>query len=318
MARPDDDVAVGPINRIQREAGVADLVEILSERIGPTDLQSLLLEVYRRRAGRVSARDLLARYAENRFTQPSSVDPVALASFELRAWSSLPEGYQADRAVAAVPDRHHSVIATVDQNKVVTTIRNTEVVADSTNVLALEAARRRRRLRQVPGTRLEPVRLAASQRQVRAQVFAAPGASAHFRIIGLVAAGRDVGSFAFEAEELRSQIVLHRHPDPVDPPGLAGRRGPDRPGRSFPVAGGGGPPIGWPSSCRRRPAAWIRPRMSGRGYYVDACYKIFAGLPSGERREIGDGGCTTWSRQLQSDDKERTVIAGLGVDRLLI
>jgi hypothetical protein len=59
-------------------------------------------------------------------------------------------------------------------------------------------------------------------------------------------------------------------------------------------------------------------RLSGRGYYVDACYKIIAGLPSGEWLEIGDGGCTTWSRQLQSDAKERTVIAGLGVDRLLI
>ena len=58
-------------------------------------------------------------------------------------------------------------------------------------------------------------------------------------------------------------------------------------------------------------------RVSGRGYYVDACWKVFAVLPSDERREMGDGGCTTWSRQLLSDSKERTVIAGLGVDRLL-
>lgn len=317
MARPDDDVAVGLINRIQREAGVADLVEILSERIGPTDLQSLLLEVYRRRAGRVSARDLLARYADNRFTQPSSVDPVVLASFELRAWSSLPEGYQPIELSPLCPIGTHSVIATVDQNKVVTTIRNTEVVADSTNVLVLEAARRRRRLRQVPGTRLEAVRLAASQRQVRAQVFTAPRASAHFRIIGLVAAGRDVGSFAFEAEELRSQIVYiatlirSTHPDWQVDVALTDLAGRSRwleeallqsVAEQLPEA-----------TCRMDPT-----RMSGRGDHVDACYKIFAGLPSGERREIGDGGCTTWSRQLHSDDKERTVIAGLGVDRLLI
>jgi hypothetical protein len=312
-----DDVDAGPIARIQREAGVADLLEILSERIELTDLQSLLLEVYRRRAGRVSARDLLARYADNRFTQPSPVDPVSLASFELRAWDLLPEGYQAIELSPLCPIGTHSAIATVDQNKVVTTIRNTEVVADSTNVLVLEAARRRRRLRQQPGTRSEPVRLAASQRQVRAQMFAAPGASAHFRLIGLAAAGRDAGSFAFEAEELRRQIVYiatvirSNHPDwqiDVALTDLAGRSRwleemlLQRVAENFPEA-----------TCRMDPT-----RISGRGYYVDACYKIFATLPSGESREIGDGGCTTWSRQLHSDDKERTVIAGFGVDRLLL
>ena len=316
MMRPHDDVATGPIERIQREAGVPDLVEILSERIGPTDLQSLLLEVYRRRAGRISARELLARYSENRFTQPSSVDPVALASFELQAWSSLPEGYQVIELSPLCPLGTNSAIATVDQNKVITTIRNTEVVADSTNVLVLEAARRRRGLRQDPGTRFEAVRLATSQRLVRAQVFTAARATAHFRLVSLVAAGRADGGFAFEAEELRCQIayvatvIRSIHPDwqvDVALTDLAGRSRWLEKALLEPVA------EQFPeATCRMDPT-----RVSGRGYYVDACYKVFAGLPSGEWREIGDGGCTTWSRLLHSDDKERTVIAGLGVDRLL-
>ncbi len=316
MVRPDDDVADRILKRILREADVPDLVEILSERIPPTDLQSLLLEVYRRRAARMSARDLLARYMENRFTQPSPVDPLALARFEERAWSSLPEGYRAIELSPLCPLGTHSAIATVDQNKVITAIRNTEVVADSTNVLALEAARRRRRLRQDPHTRFEAVRLAASQRQVRAQMFGMPGASAHFRLVGLLAAGRDAGGFVFEALELRRQIgyvvtvIRATHPDwriEVVMTDLAGHSGlledavSDRLAEQFPDA-----------ICYMDPG-----RTSGRGYYVDACYKVFAALPSGERREIGDGGCTTWSRQLHSDDKERTVIAGLGVERLL-
>jgi hypothetical protein len=317
MVHADEDVAKAMLARIQREAGVNDLVEVLSEHIGPTDLQSLLLEVYRRRATRVSARELLARYDENRFTQPSAVDPFALASFELRAWSSLPEGYQPIELSPLCPLGTSSAIATVDQNKVVTTIRNTEAVSDSTNVLALEAARRRRRLRQDPARRFDPVRLAASQRQVRAQVFATPGATAHFRIVGLVAAGRDAGNLAFEIHELRQQIaycvtlIRATHPDwqvDVALTDLAGRTDRlqdavlDRLAEEFPEA-----------TCRMDPT-----RVSGRAYYVDACYKVFAGLPSGERREIGDGGCTTWSQQLHSDEKERTVVAGLGVDRLLI
>ena len=41
-------MAEGPIERIVRQSEVADLVDILTERLAPTDLQSLLLEVYRR------------------------------------------------------------------------------------------------------------------------------------------------------------------------------------------------------------------------------------------------------------------------------
>ena len=40
------------LRRICRQAGVPDLVEALSERIPPTDLQTLLLEVTRRGAER--------------------------------------------------------------------------------------------------------------------------------------------------------------------------------------------------------------------------------------------------------------------------
>src|SRR3989442_13114744 len=38
------------IERIEREARVPDLADILTNRLAPTDLQSLLLEVYGRRA----------------------------------------------------------------------------------------------------------------------------------------------------------------------------------------------------------------------------------------------------------------------------
>jgi hypothetical protein len=58
-------------------------------------------------------------------------------------------------------------------------------------------------------------------------------------------------------------------------------------------------------------------RATGRGYYVDACYKLFVVDGSGTRLELADGGCTTWTRQLLSDQKERLVIGGIGVERIL-
>ena len=309
-------MAERPVDRVERQAGVPGLVEILSERIPPTDLQSLLMEVYRRRAARTTAPDLLARYAENRFTRPSPLDPVRLATLEQRAWSLLPDGYHALDLSPVCPLGTSAAVATVDQNKVVSTVRNTEVVSDSTNVLALEGALRRQRLRGDPATRSGPVRLATSQRQVRAQAFAGPGEWAHFRLLALVAAGRDAGTLAFEANELRSQIgyliALIRATRPewqidVAVTDLAGRAEFLQARLLDPLAGR------FPETAFRMDPT----RQTGRGYYVDACYKVFATTASLERRELGDGGCTTWTRQLLSDDKERLVIAGLGLERLL-
>jgi hypothetical protein len=50
-------VIEGLIARIEREAGVSDLLdtlEILADRLEPAALQSLLLEVYRRRAAAIT------------------------------------------------------------------------------------------------------------------------------------------------------------------------------------------------------------------------------------------------------------------------
>src|SRR5213592_488116 len=57
----------GQIARIERDAEVAHLLEVLTERIAPTDLQSLLLEVYARLAAATTAKRLLEQYEANRF-----------------------------------------------------------------------------------------------------------------------------------------------------------------------------------------------------------------------------------------------------------
>jgi len=139
---------------------------------------------------------------------------------------------------------------------------------------------------------------------------------AHFRVLGLVAAGRDRGSFAFEAEALAKQIgylielVARSRPDwrlDIALTDLASRT-----------------PWLWSDLldplAARSPDVTFRmdpERTSGRGYYVDACYKLFAIDAAGQRIELADGGCTTWTRRLISDAKERLVISGLGFERLL-
>ena len=134
------------IERIEREAGVPGLVSILAERLAPTDLQSLLLEVYRLRSSQRAASDVLADYQSDRFVRPSTVPPARLLAWEQAAFSSLPSEFQPLELSPVCPLGTCSVTAGVDQNWAVATSRNSEVVSDSTNVLALECALRRRQL----------------------------------------------------------------------------------------------------------------------------------------------------------------------------
>jgi hypothetical protein len=193
------------IARIERDTGIPGLAGILN-RLSPTDLQSLLLHVQRTRALEVTPDRLLRRYIEDRFVRPAKSNPVLIAKFEQAAYAALPDGYETLELSPLCPLGTCSAIATVDQNKIVSTVRNSEVVSDATNVLALESALRRKdRLKRNPKS-IDLVKLVCSHRLVRAQYVDAPGMSAHFRLLALTASGRDTGSFEFELNMLREQM----------------------------------------------------------------------------------------------------------------
>src|SRR5687767_8086549 len=75
------------LERIEREAGIPGLAALLAERLSATDLQSLLLEVYRQRAQRQPAA-VLADYERNRFVRPSKAAPGALLEWEQTAFAN--------------------------------------------------------------------------------------------------------------------------------------------------------------------------------------------------------------------------------------
>ena len=310
------------LERIQREAGIPELIDVLVERLAPTDLQSLLLEVYRRRAAGVQPSQLLERYERDRFVRPSDLAPSVLADFESLVWSLLPDHYMAVELSPLCPLGTNATVATVDQNKVVTTIRNTEVVADATNVLALECASRRRLLLRSNPQNRERVRLCTSHRVVRGQAYqAAPGVLPHFRLLGLCAAGRDEGSFQFETTSLVEQIAFYlqllrevsrlgyqTHRLRVTLTDLEqGRQEQtliEQVLRPLMANHSG-------VLCELDPD-----RETGRGYYVGACFHIYATNVAGTEFELIDGGFTTWTQQVLGNSKERLLISGLGTERL--
>jgi len=195
--------------RIASETGVPRLATVLSGELRPSDLQSLLLHVYQKRAAGIGESKLIQGYGRP-LLKPSGLDGRLFHQFDNAAFSAA-QAFEAIELSPVCPLGLNQVLGEIGQNNVLTTIRSAEVLGDPTPVMALEAARRRRD----PKRRTtEVVRLCASQRVIRLQPFDVPGYSPHFRLFALVTAGRDTGSHEFEirhlAEHIRCYLEMFR------------------------------------------------------------------------------------------------------------
>ncbi|MDG9675499.1 hypothetical protein [Micromonospora sp. DH14] len=268
------------------------------------DLRTLLLAVARDRAAAVRPSEVVRRWREDRFVRPAGADPRVLARVEARMWQLLPADVSGVELSPVVPVGTCSAVARGGQNRIVTTMRASEVLSDPTNALAVEAAVRRRRQSEV--------HLAAVHRVLRAQDFGA-GASAHFRLFALVSSARDTGSGGTEARllvrhlsywrtvlaELAPSAVPQLHVTHFDDQVVRERLADTvRPA----LAGGTVPLVDEPGRTR------------GRGYYTGCALRI--SLLGGDL-EIGDGGLTDWTARLTGDAKERCLISCLATERLV-
>jgi len=294
----------GAVDRVAREVGGMELVDRLAALSG-SDFTTVMLEVVRRRAARETPATVLRRYRHDRFVRPGGTPWRPARRAEDALLGCLPPQTEVVPLAPLVPLGTHSALATVSQHKVVTAIRACEVAADPTNALALEAAVRR------AGRASEFVRLAAVQRVVRAQRFPA-GWAAHFGLFATVTAGRDTGSGRFEqaalAEQFRFAVAALRGAGvarvqvALTPLSEAGER----------IA------ASTAAALAAEPAEIVtdHDRSAGRGYYRDLCFKVNA-LVDDAPGEVGDGGFTDWTARLMADGKERLLIVGYGIDRLV-
>ena len=189
------------VARIVSEAGIPQLLTVLSRDLAASDLQSLLLHVYQARAAALRPVDLM-RKAGQGLVAPSHAPARLLNQFDGVAFD-MAEGFDGVELAPAGPLGLSHVLGGIDQNNVLTTIRGVEVLGDSTSALALECSRRRK-----AGSGAV-VRLCASHRVVRLQPFDVPGYSPHFRLFALVSAGPDTGSNAFEIQHLTEHIRFY-------------------------------------------------------------------------------------------------------------
>lgn len=301
-------------DRISRELGVPDLVEVLAERVTGSELNSLLLAVYDRRVRNLRAPALLQQYRKNRFVQPSELDMIALLEQELqtlRFWKGC--GFEPVELSPAAQWGSCSVVGTVSQNKIVSATRQTEIVADATNSIALHIADLRRKGELPAGA---PARFCTVHRHIRTQeIKGGKGFTAHFKIGCLVSAGRDQGDHRWECQALREQMQAFQS--------LFGEVFKvERIWWKLQQRGGyeGGVPL------IDRLAEYIEKEMPGielkiekfplpNDYYRGIQFKMIIDM-AGKEWEIADGGFVDWTQQLLEDRKERLLIGGFGLDLL--
>ena len=124
--------------------------------------------------------------------------------------------------------------------------------------------------------------------------------------------GRDVGNHAFEVETVVEHIrtlaaVVQRAGAVrigVKVSDLDGRFGPAVDQVVDALASDDVETVVWPD------------RQAGRAYYPDLCFRLFAHVAD-EQVEVADGGLVPWTQLLLQNRKERLMISGLGLDRLV-
>lgn len=285
--------------RLEREH--PGLLHKLSEELNPSDLQSLLLEVARRRSSKRTPGDIVRDYTESRFFAPARAPAADLLAWGNLAGKIAEQQFELLELSPIAPLGACAAVAKVGQNWSVATVRKGEVISDPTNILAIEAASRRKKID-------EDIHLGASARVVRPQNYNTPGMLAHFRLFALVSAGRSRGGVDFESEALLRHLAFYCDAITRFVPGIR-----------LQLAVTGEPLLAIARDFARERGIQFgeEEREAVTSYYAGFCFHINAEQPDGRWQQLADGGLVDWGARLTDNAKERTLISGLGVEGLL-
>lgn len=303
----------GKIGRIiAQRTGHNNLISLLADELSGTDLNSLLLEVYARRAQKTTPPELLKQYEQNRFVQPAETNFIYLMERcvqTLKCFSS--HNFQPVQVSPLSQLGTCSVVATVDQDKIVSALRNCEVLSDATNALALYISSQKKK--QKPSPADAHIKYCTTQRHVRSQPFQVKGFSPHFTIGCLVSSGTDTGSFAFEKKAIAEHFMaLQDVLTNVFNTGAVRFRLQQRAGYTdafIPAM------LEHLHSQFPQLAVTQDEKPGSNNYYKGLQFKAVITLQQRDF-EIADGGLVDWTQQLLNNKKERLFISGFGLELL--
>lgn len=303
------------VKKILNRIGHPDLVKILSEKLSGTELNSILLEVFNLHTLKYSPPQLLKHYELNRFVKPADIPAIELKQTELELLKIFREhAYQPLELSPVSVLGSCSVVAPADQNKILSSLRGTEVMADATNALALHISDLKKRKVWIPKGPDDKLRFSTIQRHVRTQSITGKGFTPHFEIGCLVTSGLDTGNFLFEKEALVEHINVMKRIflNYYKVSGLSFR---------FLCRRGYPDTLALATSVKNfvlnqspdTNVEIIETPEKEIGYYQGIQYKV--DIQVNERFfEIGDGGFVNWTQQLLQNKKERFLITGFGFE----
>lgn len=310
------------VTKILDRIGQPDLVRILTEDLTGTELNTVLLDVFSKTTAKISPPSLLNRYQGNRFVKPADLPVVELRHMELALLEIFERlSFQPLELSPVSILGSCSVVATADQDKVLSALRGTEVLADATNAIALHICDIKKSEKESQGNKREPhnstgtISFCTLQRHIRTQQVNIKGFTPHFKIGCLVTAGTDTGSFSFEKESLCQHIAAMKEVylnyykvDDISFRFLCRKHGYD---------------------SSERLAEQVKEYVIGKypdtsiqiikspekdiDYYKGIQYKVDIRI-KGKTYEIGDGGFVDWTQQLLQNKKERMLSTGIGFD----
>src|SRR5262245_24607286 len=280
-----------------------------------------------RQAAARSPADALAQYERDRFCAPAAVDQRTSVEVDAHLLAAAAD-FEAIELSPVTPLATCSSVAPTHQNRVLSALRSTEVVADPTNVLALECARRMR-------TATDPVHLATTQRVIRTQPFPKlPGYAAHFRIFVLASGGIETKDHAFTADTLERHIRtmlaaldrLERHGYSFGARRVDILATPQRAAIADRVASslaatppGATPPGATPTGATPPGATSIERKLLEHAYYSGGMrYMLWVTPPDGDQLPLADGGCFDWLAKLTSNRRAVYVASGAGAQQIPI
>ncbi|MCS2893575.1 hypothetical protein NXY11_06240 [Parabacteroides faecis] len=287
-----------------------EIVDILSNKLSGSELNSLLLEVFERRVMQETPSSLLGKYTKNKLVKPAQLDFLKFKEEELECCKIVANSsFELIELSPVAQLGTSSIMATVNQKKVLTALRNTEVQSDPTNSIALHYAS----LKKNNELSEKTYNFSNVSRVIRTQVFSNPNFTPHFPILCLISCGMDTGSFEFEKTEIYKHFAITQ--DVCKSVfGFNNLFFEIIPCKEY---DSNSPLISNSLSHIKNSGFDVRIAESDsqNNYYYGMRIKTKI-IADGVEYEIGDGGLLDWTQKLLANKKERMLTMGLGIQLL--
>ena len=301
------------------DPGVKESVNLLGGGLNSSDYQSVLLEIARLRSIKTKPSGIMREFGTNRFLKPSDIPQAVFNRTDRMAYECLPDVFNSIELSPLAPFGSCSSVSNLSQNLVISTVRHSEVVADPTNLLAIEAAYRRKTLLDNDPKSTGLVKLCSSHRLVRGQSFGTGNGkfTAHFRVFSLLTAGRDEGHSGFELGQVEEHIGFY-----LD---FCSRLGILQ-GAELSISDFSGSfdtglfdPVFRRLETRHPEVKFIsdNERKEARNYYSPLAFRIRFFDDNGQAWDLVDGGLTDWTQIYLNNRKERMLGSAIGTELLL-